>query len=165
MEKRYRVAVITSSDSGFQGLREDVSGPTIQAIAEQHGFQVVEYQILPDEPSVLEESLKNLCDNGIADLVLTTGGTGFSPRDCMPEATLAIIERETPGIPEAMRYYSMQFTKRAMLSRAVAGIRKEALIVNLPGSPKAVEECLTYIIDELLHGLEILQAQAHNCAR
>ena len=98
-------------------------------------------------------------------MILTTGGTGFSIRDCMPEATLSVSERVVPGIPEAMRAYSMQFTKRAMLSRAAAGIRKQTLIVNLPGSPKAVEECLEFIFPELEHGVEILTGKAKNCAR
>ena len=105
-----------------------------------------------------------IADENLADLILTTGGTGFSPRDCMPEATLNVSERRVPGIPEAMRAYSMQFTKRAMLSRSEAGIRKQTLIVNLPGSPKAVRECLEYIISELGHGLDILIGEATNCA-
>ena len=109
--------------------------------------------------------MARLADENIADLILTTGGTGFSPRDCMPEATMDICERQVPGIPEAMRAYSMQITKRAMLSRQAAGIRKQALIINLPGSPKAVRECLEYILPELEHGLDILQGTAHTGAR
>ncbi len=111
------------------------------------------------------KAMREIADDGGAELILTTGGTGFSSRDVMPEATLAIVERLVPGIPEAMRAYSMQFTKRAMLTRAVAGIRKKTLIVNMPGSPKAVRECLEYIISELNHGLEILLGEANNCAR
>lgn len=109
--------------------------------------------------------MAEICDQGKADLILTTGGTGFSPRDVMPEATMAVAERLVPGIPEAMRAYSMQFTKRAMLTRAASGIRKSTLIVNMPGSPKAVRECLEYILPELNHGLEILLGRTGECAR
>ncbi len=160
-----KVAVITSSDSGYAGLRKDLSGPCVQEIAKKFGAKVVYTKLLPDDQEQLEEELKYICDYNIAELLLTTGGTGFSPRDVMPEATLAVIERMVPGIPEAMRVYSMQFTKRAMLSRATAGIRKKTLIVNLPGSPKAVRECLGYIFPELEHGVDILTEQVSNCAR
>ena len=132
-----RVAIITSSDMGFQGKRDDLSGPAIKEIA----------------------------DENQAELILTTGGTGFSPRDVMPEATEDITERKVPGIPEAIRAYSMTITKRAMLSRATAGIRKKTLIINLPGSPKAVKESLEYIIGALDHGIEIMTGEAGNCAR
>jgi molybdenum cofactor synthesis domain-containing protein len=161
----FRVAIITSSDSGYAGEREDKSGPVIQKIVEENEYEVVHTIILPDEKEMLSAEMMRICDENIADLILTTGGTGFSPRDCMPEATLEIGERAVPGIPEAMRAYSLQFTKRAMLSRAAATIRKNTLIINLPGSPKAVTECLEYIITELKHGLEILTGQASNCAR
>ena len=160
-----RVMILISSDSGFQGQREDQSGPVIREIVEANGFTVVEQLILPDEKSKLEEVMCRVADSGEADLILTTGGTGFSKRDCMPEATLSVAERMVPGIPEAMRAYSMQFTKRAMLSRSACVIRKSTLIVNLPGSPKAVRECLEYIISELPHGLEILCGETANCAR
>ena len=160
-----RVAIITSSDSGYRGEKEDVSGKVIREIVEANDYQVVHMVILPDELKLLSDAMLEIADQNRADLILTTGGTGFSPRDCMPEATRDIIEREVPGIPEAMRTYSAQYTKRAMLSRAVAGIRKSTLIINLPGSPKAVRECLEFIITELGHGIEILTGQAHNCAR
>lgn len=160
-----RVAIIVSSDSGYRGEREDLSGPEIRSIVEKNGYQVVSTVILPDEQEVLSEEMKRIADENQADLILTTGGTGFSPRDCMPEATLAVAERLVPGIPEAMRTFSMQFTKRSMLSRSAAGIRKKTLIINLPGSPKAVRECLEYIISELAHGLDILTGEASNCAR
>ena len=160
-----RVAIITSSDSGYRGEREDMSGKVIREIVEANGYQVVHMEILPDEQQMLSDALMKIADQNTAELILTTGGTGFSPRDCMPEATKAIIEREVPGIPEAMRAYSSQYTKRAMLSRAAAGIRRSTLIINLPGSPKAVRECLEFIISELMHGIEILTDQAHNCAR
>lgn len=160
-----RVAIITSSDSGYRGEREDVSGKVIKEIAEASGYQVISMLLLPDEQQMLSDAMREIADQNQADLILTTGGTGFSPRDCMPEATKAITEREVPGIPEAMRAYSAQFTKRAMLSRAAAGIRRSTLIINLPGSPKAVRECLEFIIDELGHGIEILTGRASNCAR
>lgn len=160
-----RVAIITSSDSGYRGEREDLSGPTIQEIVEANGYEVVSMQILPDDRTMLAEAMKKIADENLAELILTTGGTGFSQRDCTPEATEDVIERRVPGIPEAMRAYSMQFTKRAMLTRAAAGIRKTTLIVNLPGSPKAVRECLEYIIDSLAHGIDILTGEVSNCAR
>ena len=153
-----KAAIITSSDSGYAGEREDKSGSVIQEILEANDYEVVHTILLPDDR-------KMLADEGIAELIVTTGGTGFSPRDCMPEATKDIIEREVPGIPEAMRAYSMTITPRAMLSRAAAGIRKGTLIVNLPGSPKAVRESLEYIIPALEHGLQILTGEATNRAR
>lgn len=160
-----RCAVITLSDSGHAGTREDKSGPVIVDLAAKAGYEVVHTVLLPDDPEMLKAELIRLCDGDLADLILTTGGTGFSPRDCTPEATMAVVERPTPGIPEAMRALSMKITPRGMLSRAAAGIRKGALIVNLPGSPKAVAECLEYILPPLEHGLEILKGTAGNCAR
>ena len=161
----YRVAIITSSDSGYAGQREDKSGPVIAQLVTDAGYQVVHTVLLPDERAMLSAEMALIADEDIADLILTTGGTGFSPRDCMPEATADIIQRSVPGIPEAMRYLSLQITPRAMLSRASAGIRAGTLIVNLPGSPKAVTECLEYILPALGHGLEILRGDASNCAR
>lgn len=160
-----RAAIITSSDSGYRGEREDLSGPAIREILEREGYQVVSMEILPDDRIMLGEKMKEISDNDLAELILTTGGTGFSQRDVMPEATEDIIERRVPGIPEAMRAYSMTITKRAMLSRAEAGIRKKTLIINLPGSPKAVRESLEYIIGALDHGIEILTGEASDCAR
>jgi molybdenum cofactor synthesis domain-containing protein len=160
-----KVAIITSSDSGFAGLREDLSGPTIKEIVEKSGYEVTSMIILPDKKELLMEEMINICDQGLADLILTTGGTGLSPTDCMPEATEGVGERKVPGIPEAMRQYSMQFTKRAMLSRAACVTRKSTLILNLPGSPKAVRECLEYVLPELEHGLLIMLGITNNCAR
>jgi len=160
-----RVAIVTSSDSGYNGRREDLSGPVIRELTESAGYQVVYQEIFPDDRAVLERELTELCDGGKADLILTTGGTGFAPRDVMPEATQAVTERAVPGIPEAMRAYSLQITGRAMLSRASAGIRGRTLIVNLPGSPKAVRECLEYILPHLRHGLEILLERTGDCGR
>ena len=160
-----RVAVITLSDSGYAGKRADLSGPASPEMVEERGWTVVQTTLLPDRREMLERELRRLCDGGLADLILTTGGTGFSPNDVTPEATMAVVERPTPGIPEAMRYYSLQITPRAMLSRAAAGIRGRTLIVNLPGSPKAVRECLQAILPALDHGLEILKGTGGNCAR
>jgi molybdenum cofactor synthesis domain-containing protein len=160
-----RAAIITASDSGYAGEREDKSGPVIREILEANGYEVVHTILLPDERKLLADEMARIADEGLAELIVTTGGTGFSPRDCMPEATADVTERAVPGIPEAMRAYSMTITPRAMLSRAAAGIRKGTLIINLPGSPKAVRESLEYIIVPLQHGLEILTGEASNCAR
>ena len=160
-----RVAIITSSDSGYAGEREDKSGPVIAEMVTAAGYTVVSQEILPDDYEMLTKRMAEICDSHGAELILTTGGTGFSVRDIMPEATAAICERMVPGIPEAMRAYSMQFTPRAMLSRAASGIRKRTLIVNMPGSPKAVRESLEFILPSLGHGLEILTGEATNCAR
>jgi len=161
--KQYRVAVITVSDKGSRGEREDVSGKLVGEIMEANGYAVTGYTILPDEQTLLEKEFRRICDEGLADLILTTGGTGFSPRDRTPEATAAVAERPVPGIPEAMRVQSMNVTKRAMLSRAAAAIRGKTLIVNLPGSPKAVRENLEFIVSELGHGLDILTGNTGEC--
>lgn len=160
-----RVAIITASDSGYRGEREDLSGPAAREIVEKAGYEVVSMDVLPDDQVMLAGKLQEIADTGKAELILTTGGTGFSERDITPEATEEVIERKVPGIPEAIRAYSMTITKRAMLSRGTAGIRGKTLIVNLPGSPKAVKECLEYIIDALGHGIEILTGEASDCAR
>ena len=160
-----RAAIITASDSGYRGEREDLSGPAIKEILEREGYEVISMDILPDDQEMLAGKLQEIADSEKAELILTTGGTGFSERDVTPEATEEVIERKVPGIPEAIRAYSMTITKRAMLSRATAGIRGKTLIVNLPGSPKAVRESLEYIIDALAHGLEILSGEARDCAR
>ena len=162
---RMRAAVVTASDSGYAGQREDLSTPAAVELLEQAGYLITHTVVLPDDRTKLAEELKRLCDESWADLVVTTGGTGFSPRDCTPEATADVVDRPAPGIAEAMRYNSLQITPRAMLSRASAGIRKQTLIVNLPGSPKAVRECLSYILTSLGHGLEILKGMTGNCAR
>ena len=161
----YTAAILTLSDKGSVGERQDGSGAVIRELLERHGYTVTHYAILPDDQIRIESELMALCDDGTADLILTTGGTGFSPRDVTPEATLAIVERLCPGIPEAMRAYSLTITKRAMLSRAVAGIRGKTLIVNLPGSPKAVAESLEFVMDSLRHGLDILTGKDGECAR
>ena len=163
LNKTYRAAIITVSDKGSKGEREDVSGELIKKTLEAEGFVISSYAIIPDEQLLLEKEMKKICDEGLADLILTTGGTGFSQRDRTPEATIAVAERLVPGIPEAMRMFSMGITKRAMLSRSVAAIRGKTLIVNLPGSPKAVKESLDFIITELGHGLDILTGNDSEC--
>ena len=160
-----RAAIITASDSGYRGEREDLSGPAIKEILEREGYEPISMDILPDDQVMLAGKMQEIADSEKAELILTTGGTGFSERDVIPEATEEVIERKVPGIPEAIRAYSMTITKRAMLSRATAGIRGKTLIINLPGSPKAVRESLEYIIDALAHGLEILSGEARDCAR
>ena len=145
-----RVAVITSSDKGYRGEREDLSGPAVKEIMEAAGYEVVSVDVLPDDRGMLGSRMAEIADRGLAELILTTGGTGFSQRDVTPEA---------------MRAFSLTSTKRAMLSRATAGIRKGTLIVNLPGSPKAVRECLEVIIEALGHGIEILTGDAGECGR
>ncbi|HOV81032.1 MAG TPA: MogA/MoaB family molybdenum cofactor biosynthesis protein [Bacillota bacterium] len=158
----YRIAVITVSDRGALGDRPDESGPAVREMVGELG-EVIVYKVLPDDLDVLKETMVDLADRGKVDLILTTGGTGLSPRDNTPEATLAVIDREVPGLAEAMRLESMKKTNRAMLSRAVAGIRHRTLIVNLPGSVKAVRECLGVILPALPHGLEILTGRGGEC--
>lgn len=161
----FKVGIITSSDKGYKGTREDKSGKLIKDIVENKDYIVERMIIVPDEEDKIIEEIKYMCDDLKVDLILTTGGTGFSPRDVTPEATMKACHRMANGIAEAIRAYSLSITPRAMLSRAVAGIRNESLIINLPGSPKAVEESLDYIIDSVTHGLEILTGKAHDCAR
>lgn len=161
----YRVGILTLSDKGAKGEREDKSGPAIKELLPADAYEVVSYQVLPDEEDIIAEELIRLCDNEACDLILTTGGTGFSKRDRTPEATLRVAERLVPGIAEALRAYSLTITKRAMLSRGVSVIRGNTLIINLPGSPKAVKESLEYLLDTLPHGLDILSGEAKECAR
>ena len=159
-----KVGIITASDKGYAGEREDKSGPKIASIMKEHGYEIGDTIILPDDKQMLADQMIAMCDNGM-DLILTTGGTGFAPRDVTPEATRMVIEKEVNGIPMAILNYSLTITDRAMLSRAAAGIRGKTLIINLPGSPKAVEEALLYILPPLKHGLEILLGLDSECAR
>lgn len=161
----YKAAVITLSDKGFAGEREDISGKVIKKILTQNNYEVVFYKVLPDEIDIISEELKTVCDSNKADLIITTGGTGFSKRDVTPEATLKIGEKNAYGISEAIRLNSLSITKKAMLSRGVSVIRKNTLIINLPGSPKAVTESLNYIVDVLKHGLDILTGNANECGQ
>ena len=161
----FTVGIITSSDKGYSGEREDKSGQVIEEIVSEKGFKVVKKVVLPDEKILLEKEMINMCDNLNVNLLLTTGGTGFSKRDITPEATKSVIERESLGIVEAIRFYSLQITKRAMLSRATSGIRQNTLIINLPGSPKACKEALEFVLDDVKHGIEILLGEVNECAR
>ncbi|KXG75257.1 MogA/MoaB family molybdenum cofactor biosynthesis protein [Thermotalea metallivorans] len=161
----FTLGIIVASDKGSKGLRVDESGPVIREMLEQHHYITRKYVVLPDEKEALAREMIHMCDDLSIDLILTSGGTGFSHRDVTPEATLSVVERLTPGISEAIRYNSLQITPRAMLSRAVSGIRKNTLIINLPGSPKAVRESLQYILPSIAHGLEILKGTASECAR
>jgi len=154
----YTAAVITVSDKGAEGRREDLSGPVICETLESAGFQAVHTKIIPDDKTKIEAELIVCADELKLPLVITTGGTGFSMRDVTPEATLAVVDRRAPGIPEAMRYESMKITNRAMLSRCEAGLRGGTLIINLPGSPKAALENLKAVLPALEHGLEMLLA-------
>jgi molybdenum cofactor synthesis domain-containing protein len=158
-----KVTVLTLSDKGSQGKRKDKSGPLIAKIIKKIGGKIVSYEILPDEKNLIKKKLLSLCNK--VDLILTTGGTGLSPRDVTPEATLEVIKREIPGIPEAMRYKGLKKTPRAMISRAVAGIRGKTLIINLPGSPHAVEENLKVILPVLPHAIEKIKGSKTECAR
>lgn len=160
----YKTAVITVSDRSFRGERPDAGGPLVAGLLRDAGYQIVKTVIVPDEQDQIETALRDLCDGQGVDLIVTTGGTGFSPRDVTPEATLAVCQRLTPGIPEAMRYASMQVTPRGMLSRAQAGIRGGTLIVNLPGSPKAARENLEAVLPTLAHGLKMLSGAPADCA-
>jgi molybdopterin adenylyltransferase len=161
----WTAAVITLSDRASRGEREDKSGPLAKEILEAQKFQVVESLILPDEPEQLQEELIRLSDRRQVSLIVTTGGTGFSSRDHTPEATMAIATRNAPGIAEAIRIESLKITPKAMLSRGVSVIRNQTLIVNLPGSPKAVQESLDVIMSTLSHGIEILRGAVQECGR
>lgn len=153
----FTAAVITLSDRGSRGEREDKSGPLLARILKENNYVVLETLLLPDEQKLLEKELIQLSDQRQPDVIFTTGGTGFSPRDTTPEATLSVCDRMAPGISEGLRAYSMTKTKKAMLSRAVSGIRGQTLIINLPGSPKAVRESLKFLLPDLSHGLGILR--------
>ncbi|MBC8587192.1 MogA/MoaB family molybdenum cofactor biosynthesis protein [Paratissierella segnis] len=159
----FKVGVITASDKGSSGQREDKSGELIVGMVEAKGYKVERKIIVPDEEEIILQELISMADDLKVDLILTTGGTGFSLRDVMPEATAKVCHRMANGIAEAIRSNSLQITPRGMLSRGVAGIRNQTLIVNLPGSPKAVRESLDYILDSIHHGLEILKGETSEC--
>ncbi len=157
-----KAAILTLSDKGSKGEREDTSGATIEKLVKNIDAEIISYEILPDEKALIKKKLLSLCEK--ADLVLTTGGTGVSPRDITPDATKEIIEYEVPGIAEAMRFESLKKTPYAMISRAVAGVRGKTLIINLPGSPKAVQENLSVILPVLAHAIEKIKGSTVDCA-
>lgn len=165
LDAPFTAAVVTLSDKGFAGERQDTSGPLAAQMLRDAGYEVIEELILPDDKARIERELIRLCDGRQAALVITTGGTGMSPRDCTPEATLAVATRNVPGIAEAIRAGSMQITPRAILGRGVSVLRNQTLIVNLPGSRKAVEESLQLILPHLGHGLRILRGTEAECGR
>lgn len=160
---KFKYAIIIASDKGFSGERQDLCIDAIKKIMDDDFFIASEI-ILPDEQNLLKKEMIRLSDEAKVDLVLTSGGTGFSKRDVTVEATFEVIEKETKGISEAMRIHSLSITKKAMLSRATSGIRGETLIINLPGSPKAVSEILEYIIEPVKHGLEVIKGDSTECA-
>lgn len=160
----FKASVITVSDKGFRGEREDTAGPLAASLLKAAGYEVITVSIVPDEQPMIEAELRRHADELGASLILTSGGTGFSKRDVTPEATLAVCERLAPGIPEAMRAYCLNITNRAMLSRAQAGLYHDSLIVNLPGSPKAVRENLEPVLPALEHGLCMLLGTKNECA-
>jgi len=160
-----KVGILTISDKGSKGEREDLSGKVIGEVVKEINGEVKYYQIIPDEKNIIQEELIKAVDKLHLDLILTTGGTGLAKRDVTPDATLEVIEKEVPGISEIIRSESFKKTDRAILSRGVAGIRKESLIINLPGSSKGVRESLEIILEALPHGIEILKGQATECGR
>lgn len=155
-------AVITMSDKGSRGEREDLSGPAIAELLREIDIEVAHYEVIPDEKALIKKRLIHY--SNLVDIILTTGGTGLSPRDVTPEATREVIEREVPGIAEAMRLEGLRKTKRAMLSRAVAGVRGRTLIINLPGSPKAIKEGLEAILEVIPHAVEKIRGDSADCA-
>ncbi len=161
----YKVVILTISDRGSKGEREDSSGPMIKQMVKDLPGEVIHYEIIPDEKNQITESLRKSADQLKADLILTTGGTGLSPRDVTPDATLEVIEKEVPGFAEAMRAESLKKTPHAMISRAVVGIRGSSLIVNLPGSPKSVKENLSVILPALPHALSKLKGDPEECGQ
>lgn len=161
----FNVGIIIASDKGSKGERIDKSGELIAESLIEKGYNIVKRSMIPDEEDIIYNEMVHMADELKVDLIVTTGGTGFSQRDVTPEATIRACDRMANGIAEAIRYYSLQITPRAMLSRAVSGIRNKTLIVNLPGSPKAVKEALDFILESLEHGLEILTGKASECAR
>ena len=162
---RIKVSILTISDKGARGEREDTSGSTIQDLLKGLPSEVIHYEVIPDERDMIKEALIRCADSLHSDLILTTGGTGLSPRDLTPDATQEVIEKEVPGFSEAMRAEGLKNTPHAMISRAICGIRKQTLIVNLPGSPKAVRECLKAILPAIPHALSKLKGDQEECGQ
>lgn len=161
---KYRAAVITISDKGAAGQRTDTSGPGLRLML-QKTYEVTEVVVIPDEIGLIAETIRDLVDRRGIDLVITTGGTGVGPRDVTPEATRMVLEKDLPGFSEAMRMESYRVTPFALISRAVCGIRRQSIVVNLPGSPKAAVECLSFIEAALPHALEKVKGDPSECAR
>ncbi len=160
----FTVGILTISDKGSQGLRDDASGPAIREMLAGTGAEVKLYEIVPDEKDAIGGKLIEWADTSRIDLILTTGGTGLAPRDITPEATLAVVEKIVPGISEAMRAESIRKTPHGMLSRGVCGIMGKTLIINLPGSPKAVRECLEVALPAIAHAIETVRGEVSDCA-
>ncbi len=160
---KIKVAVITASDRSARGEREDLSGRAVQEMVEQQGWEVLSGSVIPDERDLLKEEMIRLADREGVSLIITTGGTGLAPRDCTPEATQDVIEKAVPGIAEAMRQESLKKTPQAMLSRALCGARGKTLILNLPGSPRAVRECLEVVLPVIPHAVELLRGSVADC--
>lgn len=160
-----RAAIITVSDKGSRGEREDITGKVLREMLIKEEYDVCYYNIVPDEIDQISNEIVNCCYELDIDLLLTNGGTGFAKRDVTPEATLKVIDKQVPGIPEAMRMESFKITSKAILTRGVAGIRGNTLIINLPGSPKGASENLQVVLPALKHGIEILKGEASECAR
>jgi molybdopterin adenylyltransferase len=160
-----KVSILTISDRGARGEREDTSGSTVRGLLEGLPSEVIHYEVIPDERDIIKEALVRCTDALHSDLILTTGGTGLSPRDVTPDATLEVIDKEVPGFSEAMRAEGLKKTPHAMISRAVCGTRKQTLIVNLPGSPRAVRECLKAILPAIPHALSKLKGDQDECGQ
>ena len=158
-----KVGILTCSDKGSRGERIDESGKLIKDMLKKIGGEVFFYEVVPDDKDIISQKLRLMADRFKLDLVLTTGGTGFSKRDVTPEATKSVIKKDVPGIPEFMRFKGLKNSPRAILSRAVAGIRGNTLIINLPGSPKGVRESLGAVLDVIPHGIEIIKGEAKEC--
>ncbi len=165
MEKGIRVAVLTVSTRSSRGEREDTSGPAVCELVKQYLGEVVCYKVLPDKQKEIESELKKICDNSEADIIFTLGGTGLAASDVTPEATACVIERTVPGISEAIRFKSMEKTQRAMLSRGISGVRGETLIINMPGSEKAVRESFEIVQSVLIHAVELIHGEVMDCGR
>lgn len=165
MEKGIRVAVLTVSTRSSRGIREDTSGPAVCELVKQHLGEVVCYKVLDDKQEEIESELKKICDNSEADIIFTLGGTGLAPSDVTPEATEGVIERTVPGISETIRFKSMEKTQRAMLSRGISGVRGKTLIINMPGSEKAVRESFEIVQSVLPHAVELIQGEVKDCGR
>jgi molybdopterin adenylyltransferase len=163
LEHNLKLSVITVSDKGYRGQRKDRSGKYIIDYFKKKGWRIVDYAIVPDEKKIIKKKLLDLCDNEKSDLILTTGGTGFAPRDVTPEASSEIFERQVPGFSEIIRIEGQKKTPRAILSRAVSGIRKKTLIINLPGSIKGVKDSLEIIYRAIPHGIDILTGRDNDC--